>query len=85
VSFTIWAFAYSSPRWRAPKISRARATQLSDSIPPQLIRDLSPEFGIWATDGVSASRIEEMVVLTPDGVKIISLYPAKELPVANRY
>jgi len=69
----------------SPKISRARATQLSDSIPPQLIRSLSPEFGIWATDGVSASRIEEMVVLTPDGVKIISLYPAKELPVANRY
>src|SRR5467141_1761541 len=38
-----------------------------------------------ATDGVSAARIEEMVVLTPDGAKIISLYPAKELPVANRY
>src|SRR6266404_4920915 len=38
-----------------------------------------------ATDGVSAARIEEMVVLAPDGAKIISLYPAKELPVANRY
>src|SRR6478752_10093706 len=38
-----------------------------------------------ATDGVSAARIEEMVVLTPDGAKIISLYPAKELPVANKY
>jgi Xaa-Pro aminopeptidase len=38
-----------------------------------------------ATDGISAARIEEMVVLTPDGAKIISLYPAKELPVANRY
>jgi Xaa-Pro dipeptidase len=38
-----------------------------------------------ATDGVSAARIEEMVVLTPQGAKIISLYPAKELPVANRY
>jgi len=38
-----------------------------------------------ATDGVSAARIEEMVVLTPEGAKIISLYPAKELPVANRY
>jgi len=25
------------------------------------------------------------VVLTPDGAKIISLYPAKELPVANKY
>ena len=38
-----------------------------------------------ATDGYSAARIEEMVVPTPSGAKIISLYPAKELPVANRY
>src|SRR5688572_23656866 len=38
-----------------------------------------------ATDGTSAARIEEMVVLTPEGAKIISLYPAKELPVANKY
>jgi Xaa-Pro aminopeptidase len=38
-----------------------------------------------AKDGYSAARIEEMVVLTPDGAKIISLYPAKELPVANKY
>src|SRR3989454_5670272 len=38
-----------------------------------------------ATDGISAARIEEMVVLTPEGATIISLYPAKELPIANRY
>jgi Xaa-Pro dipeptidase len=38
-----------------------------------------------AKDGVSAARIEEEVVLTPDGAKIISLYPAQELPVANPY
>jgi len=38
-----------------------------------------------AKDGISAARIEEMVVLAPDGAKIISLYPAKELPVANPY
>jgi Xaa-Pro dipeptidase len=38
-----------------------------------------------AKDGISAARIEEEVVLTPDGAKIISLYPAKELPVANPY
>jgi Xaa-Pro dipeptidase len=38
-----------------------------------------------AKDGYSAARIEEMVVLTPEGAKIISLYPAKELPVANKY
>jgi len=38
-----------------------------------------------ATDGVSAARIEEEVVLTPTGAKIITLYPANELPIANRY
>jgi Xaa-Pro dipeptidase len=38
-----------------------------------------------ATDGISAARIEEEVVLTPDGAKIITLYPAEELPIANPY
>jgi Xaa-Pro dipeptidase len=38
-----------------------------------------------ATDGVSAARIEEEVVLTPEGAKIITLYPAEDLPVANPY
>jgi Xaa-Pro aminopeptidase len=38
-----------------------------------------------ATDGISAARIEEEVVLTPDGAKIITLYPAEELPIANKY
>jgi Xaa-Pro dipeptidase len=38
-----------------------------------------------AKDGFSAARIEEEVVLTPNGAKIITLYPAKELPVANPY
>ncbi len=38
-----------------------------------------------ATDGVSAARIEEEVVLTPDGAKIITLFPAQELPIANKY
>ena len=38
-----------------------------------------------ATDGISAARIEEEVILTPEGAKIISLYPAEELPIANPY
>ena len=38
-----------------------------------------------ATDGASAARIEEEVILTPTGAKIISLYPAEELPIANPY
>jgi Xaa-Pro dipeptidase len=38
-----------------------------------------------ATDGVSAARIEEEVIVTPAGAQIITLYPADELPIANRY
>ena len=37
------------------------------------------------TDGISAARIEEEVILTPTGPKVISLYPAQELPIANPY
>jgi len=38
-----------------------------------------------ASDGFSAARIEEEVILTPKGPQIISLYPAEELPIANPY
>jgi len=38
-----------------------------------------------ATDGISAARIEEEVILTDKGATIISLYPAEELPIANPY
>ena len=38
-----------------------------------------------ATDGVSAARIEEEVVVTATGCQVISLFPAEELPIANRY
>ena len=38
-----------------------------------------------AADGVSAARIEEEVVVTPEGARVITLFPAQELPIANRY
>ncbi len=38
-----------------------------------------------ATDGMSAARIEEEVVVTDTGCQVITLFPAEELPVANRY
>ena len=38
-----------------------------------------------ASDGRSAARIEEEVVLTAEGPKIITLFPAEELMVANEY
>jgi Xaa-Pro dipeptidase len=38
-----------------------------------------------ATDGRSAARIEEEVVVTDKGCQIITLFPAAELPIANAY
>ena len=38
-----------------------------------------------ATDGVSAARIEEEVVLTPKGAQDHHALPAEELPIANPY
>lgn len=38
-----------------------------------------------ATDGYSAARIEEEVVVTDKGCRVITLFPAEELPIANAY
>jgi Xaa-Pro dipeptidase len=38
-----------------------------------------------ATDGYSAARIEEEVVVTDTGCTVISLFPAEDLPIANKY
>ena len=38
-----------------------------------------------AKDGSGAARIEEEVVVTADGCKVITLFPAEELPIANPY
>ena len=38
-----------------------------------------------ASDGRSAARIEEMVVCSAEGPQVVTLFPAEELQVANRY
>jgi Xaa-Pro dipeptidase len=38
-----------------------------------------------SADGNGAARIEEEVVVTPDGCKVITLFPSKELFIANEY
>ena len=38
-----------------------------------------------ASDGYSASRIEEEVVVTADGAAVLTLFPAEELFITNRY
>ena len=34
---------------------------------------------------LSAARIEEVIIGTPRGGQIITLFPAQELPIANKY
>ena len=38
-----------------------------------------------ATDGYSAARIEEEMVVTDTGCRVISLFPAEEFPISCRY
>ncbi len=38
-----------------------------------------------ATDGFSGARIEEEVIVTADGCRVITLFPSEELPIANAY
>jgi hypothetical protein len=37
-----------------------------------------------ASDGRSAARIEEEVVVTPDGPEVITRFPAKDLLIAGK-
>ena len=63
----------------------SRLTSLKEPIELKAGMVFAVETYCPATDGISAARIEEEVILTPDGPKIISLYPALELPIANPY
>jgi Xaa-Pro dipeptidase len=38
-----------------------------------------------ASDGYSAARIEEEIVITEDGPQVLTLFPANELMVTNPY
>jgi Xaa-Pro aminopeptidase len=38
-----------------------------------------------ATDGYSAARIEEEVVVTDKSCRVITLFPAEDLPITHRY
>src|SRR5438874_316980 len=63
----------------------SRLTSLKEPIELKAGMVFAVETYCPATDGISAARIEEEVILTPSGPKIISLYPAEELPIANPY
>ncbi|MGZ5861593.1 MAG: M24 family metallopeptidase [Croceibacterium sp.] len=66
-----------------PIISRVVSTDHPTEIKEGMVFAL--ETYCPATDGYSAARIEEEVVVTDKGCRVITLFPAEELPIANRY
>jgi Xaa-Pro dipeptidase len=63
----------------------SRLTSLKEPIELKAGMVFAVETYCPATDGISAARIEEEVILTPRGPQVISLYPAEELPISNPY
>ena len=63
----------------------SRLNSLDDPIEIQEGMVFALETYAPAADGRSAARIEEEVVVTADGCKVITLFPCEELMVANAY
>jgi Xaa-Pro dipeptidase len=68
--------------YESPMISRLHSFDDPIEIKPGMVFAL--ETYCPATDGVSAARIEEELVVTPDGNRILTRFPAQELLVAGR-
>jgi Xaa-Pro aminopeptidase len=66
-----------------PIISRLNSLEHPVEIQPGMVFAL--ETYCPASDGFSAARIEEEVVVTQDGPRILTLFPAQDLIVANPY
>ncbi len=66
-----------------PIISRLNSLENPIEIKPGMVFAL--ETYCPASDGVSAARIEEEVVVTESGVHILTKFPAQELFIANEY
>ena len=65
-----------------PVISRLNS--LSDPIELQVGMVFALETYCPATDGISAARIEEEIVVTESGPAILTKIPAQELMIANK-
>ncbi len=63
----------------------SRLNSLSDPIEIKEGMVFALETYAPAKDGRSAARIEEEIVVTADGAKVITLFPCEELMVANEY
>jgi Xaa-Pro dipeptidase len=66
-----------------PIISRLNSMEEPVELRPGMVFAL--ETYCPATDGRSAARIEEEVVVTEEGTRLLTLFPAEDLVVANPY
>ena len=66
-----------------PVISRLNS--LKDPIELKVGMVFALETYCPASDGVSAARIEEEIVVTENGPAILTKFPAQELMIANKY
>ncbi len=66
-----------------PIISRLNSLENPVEIQPGMVFAL--ETYCPASDGFSAARIEEEVVVTENGIQILTKFPAQELFIANKY
>jgi Xaa-Pro aminopeptidase len=68
--------------WEKPIFSRLTSLAHPEVLEPGMVFALET---YWpASDGWSAARIEEELVVTPDGCRVITRFPAEELLVAGR-
>ena len=63
----------------------SRLNSLSDPVEIQAGMVFALETYCPATDGFSAARIEEEVVVTESGVEVLTRFPAQDLFIANEY
>jgi Xaa-Pro aminopeptidase len=68
--------------YESPMISRLHSLEHPVEIEEAMVFAL--ETYCPASDGVSAARIEEEILVTPDGNRILTRFPAEELLVAGR-
>jgi len=68
--------------YEAPMISRLNS--LDDPIELEVDMVFALETFCPTADGTGAARIEEEVIVTPDGPRVITRFPAEELLVAGR-
>jgi Xaa-Pro aminopeptidase len=69
--------------WEKPVISRLVSFEHPCEIKPGMVFALET---FWpSTDGWSAARIEEEIVVTENGHQVITRFPAEELLVAGRH